>query len=674
MQKTVTSENLLNKPSKGKCIEDKKIILFWVFFGSFIMSELLVRIWSVRPFFGIGLLLIFMFALAWALFFYGITLVIPKKYRLLFGSLTLFITAILASAQLVYYSYFKTYLSVFSATQAGEVAHFWKDILLEIGKSAIPIFLCFLIPVLFVIMNASFQKELQKDKGKIKVFAASLLVFLAIFLVVMVSGGGPNTPKDALFKTNAIGVSIPNLGVGTGMLLDGGRLIFGFNPNVSIFTEWGTGEAEDDKPEYPYNKMDIDFTKLAEEETDSTVKLMHQYFGNQTPTRQNEKTGIFKGKNFVFVCGESFSSYAVNEKYTPTLYKLATEGYNFTNFYNPIWGVSTSDGEYVQSLGLIPKAGIWSLRSSTGNWLPFSMGNQFSKLGYQTRAYHNHYAEYYGRTESHPNLGYIYKGLGTGLKVKEQWPESDVEMIQLTTSEFIGKEPWHTYFMTVSGHKNYTWAGNMMCRRHQKDVADLEMSENCKAYVACNMELDLALELLIKRLDEAGELENTVIALSGDHYPYGLTNEEASEFLGHTVEPDFELYKSTFILWTPNMEPETVDKYTGTIDIIPTISNMFGLEYDSRLLSGRDIFSDASSLVMFSDKSWITEKGRYSTRTGESQAFNDDGKIELEGPGLESEYIKNINELVYNRFYFASLILDMDYYRRVIDRWEAPGR
>ena len=122
------------------------------------------------------------------------------------------------------------------------------------------------------------------------------------------------------------------------------------------------------------------------------------------------------------------------------------------------------------------------------------------------------------------------------------------------------------------------------------------------------------------------------------------------------------------------MEPETIDKYTSTMDIIPTISNMFGLEYDSRLLSGHDIFSDASPLVMFSNKSWITEKGRYSARTGESQTFNDDGKIETNGEALSSGYIEYVNDLVYKQFYFASLILDMDYYRKVIASWEAPVR
>lgn len=99
------------------------------------------------------------------------------------------------------------------------------------------------------------------------------------------------------------------------------------------------------------------------------------------------------------------------------------------------------------------------------------------------------------------------------------------------------------------------------------------------------------MELLLERLEEAGELDNTVIALAGDHYPYGLSSSEISEFRGHQIDETYELYKSTFILWTPGMEPETVDKLSSNMDILPTLSNMFGLEYDSRLLMGRDIFS-----------------------------------------------------------------------------------
>lgn len=649
-----------------------KITPFLVYGFCFSYLELLVRAFTVRPFFGPGLFLSLLFAVFSAGFFSVVTYGFPIKLRKYFIGLVLLISTVLHVGQIVYYSYFKTYFTIFSMANATEVKGFWKDIIHEIVSSYLPVLLCLLILLAFVLIYKKIETELPSvpeiKRGAIILVSASLLFVILVAATPLT----PNSPKDALFKTNNVAISIPNLGLDLGLVLDSARLVFGFNPKVDLEPE--EQEAEPDNTEIlSYNKMDIDFAALIEGETNSTRKLMHQYFSSQLPTRQNEKTGIFKGKNLVFVCGESFSSFAVNEKYTPTLYRMATEGFNFTNFYNPIWGVSTSDGEYVQTVGLLPKTGVWSMRESSDRWLPFTMGNQFSKLDYRTLAYHNHYAEYYGRTTSHPNLGYKYKGLGTGLKVKEQWPESDLEMIDLTTGEFIGQEPWHVYYMTVSGHKNYNWAGQMMARRHKEDVADLDMSEGCKAYVACNMELDLAMGLLVERLKDAGGLENTVFVISGDHYPYGLTYEEISEFLGHPVETEFELFKSTLIIWTSDMEPETVTKYASTIDIIPTISNLFGLEYDSRLLSGRDIFSSQEPLVMFSDRSFITKEGRYNARTKTSENFDEEGNLVL-GESLPPEYVDYVNNIISNRFYFAKLILEEDYYKYIIPRWPAPVR
>ncbi len=48
------------------------------------------------------------------------------------------------------------------------------------------------------------------------------------------------------------------------------------------------------------------------------------------------------------------------------------------------------------------------------------------------------------------------------------------------------------------------------------------------------------MELLLERLEEAGELDNTVIALAGDHYPYGLSSSEISEFRGYQIDETYE--------------------------------------------------------------------------------------------------------------------------------------
>ena len=71
--------------------------------------------------------------------------------------------------------------------------------------------------------------------------------------------------------------------------------------------------------------------------------------------------------------------------------------------------------------------------------------------------------------------------------------------------------PFHLYFMTVSGHMNYNFQGNTQSAKHKKDVEDLALSEEARAYIACQMELDAALEYILEQLEERGIADRTVI-------------------------------------------------------------------------------------------------------------------------------------------------------------------
>ena len=99
--------------------------------------------------------------------------------------------------------------------------------------------------------------------------------------------------------------------------------------------------------EIEYNVMDIDFSELNANESNQVIKDMHKYFESVQPTAKNKYTGKYKDYNLILITAESFSPYAIHKDATPTLYKMVNEGYQFTNFYTPIWEVSTSDGEYV---------------------------------------------------------------------------------------------------------------------------------------------------------------------------------------------------------------------------------------------------------------------------------------------------------------------------------------
>ena len=176
------------------------------------------------------------------------------------------------------------------------------------------------------------------------------------------------------------------------------------------------------------------------------------------------------------------------------------------------------------------------------------------------------------------------------------------------------------------------------------------------------MEFDLAVEYLIEQLRQAGKLEDTVIVISGDHYPYGLTLSEIQELRGGPVDTSFELYRSSLIIWSGDMtEPVQMDKPCCSADIMPTLANLFGLDYDSRLLAGRDILSDAPGLVIFSNRSFISELGRYDAAS--------DSFIPAEGASVPENYARDmLYGPVNDAFVYSAAILDNDYYSAVLPR------
>lgn len=638
-------------------------------------QELVVHIWAFGFQTDRAFLYIWLFSVSLGLFCsFFCSLWGPKGCRFWTALLTALLT-LWFCVQTVYFTIFRTFVVLYSVGGAGQVLQFWRDILAGIRAAWLPLLLL-LLPLIWLLI---FGRRYTTKKGW-NFRSAALLLLCSVGFFFAGSAAVDSSTQGVLsarylYREDFIPqLAVGRFGVMTTLRLDARQLFLSSMPRSEVpedtpvptpaesLPPQGTPEPTPEPTPTPVvyeaNVMELDFEAMAEAEKNKTLKAMHQYFAQVKPTMQNEYTGYFAGKNLILITAEGFSRFAVDEELTPTLYRLSHEGFVFENFYNPLWWVSTLDGEYAASTSLIPKPGVWSMARSADNSMYFTMGNQLRRAGYATRAYHDHTYSYYHRDQSHPNLGYDYKGVGNGLQITKQWPESDLEMMEVTGPEYIGSEPFHTYYMTVSGHLNYTFMGNTMSTKHRDEVSHLPYSEGPRAYLACQMELDLALENLLKQLEEAGALENTVICLSADHYPYGLDEKQLAELNGGPVDMRFDVYHSTLILWCGGMEePVVIHKPCSSLDILPTLSNLFGLEYDSRLLMGRDILSDSPALVMFSDRSFITDLGRYDAQ---SDTFTPNEDTEV-----SPTYALEIMEEVNNKFQYSKLILEQDYYRKI---------
>lgn len=626
--------------------------LFWILF-----LEYIYRIFIIREFFNINTIIVTIFSFIFISLFSFIFGLFNEKVNKILTIIVSTIITFFALAQIVYYNFYNSIFSFYSLTTGtAQVLHFWSMIV-EVIARIWYIFVIILVPfILFLVFNKKiFSFKRHSKKGNIFIILILLVSFLtSIILINKYDRKDLYSLNNLIFKTHAPMLTINKTGLLTMQSIDMYRYFFGFEEKI----EHKESETKTINKVIEYNKLDIDFDKLIDSTDDDTLKAMHKYFGSITPTEKNEYTGMFEGKNLIFITAEAFDSIAIDENITPTLYKMANNGFVFNNYYQPLYPVSTSDGEYMNVTSLIPKEGVWSFYKTSENYMPFGIGNMFKKLDYNTYGFHDHNYNYYHREKSHTNIGLTYYGCGNGLEKRmncKHWPNSDYEMIKATTPYYINDDkPFMTYYMTVSGHLNYNFSGNNMASRNKSKVKNLNYKDSIKAYYATQIELDKAMEELLNELESNNKLDDTLIIIAPDHYPYGLTTKDMNTVSDIDRTDKFENYHTSLIIYNPNIERKEIDKVISSLDILPTIYNLFGLEYDSRLLMGRDIFSDEEHIVVLSDRSFITSKGKYNSVNGEFSNKN-----------VSDEYINNIRQVVDDKFKMSSLILEKDYYKEL---------
>ncbi|MBQ8148173.1 MAG: sulfatase-like hydrolase/transferase [Lachnospiraceae bacterium] len=612
----------------------------------------------------------------------------PKRVNQILGILITVLIGVIFIIQFLYFAVFRNYMSFFGTLQyANQAADNFDTVILNMQQN-IPMMFLLTLPILLVAILAwkIIDFERRKWKFSFAILGGCLLLYGISLLVLKVQDKDTYSAWQMYQDYTSVDMTVEKIGVCETLIVDVREGILGkfgqeeeltFQPTqpedtssteqANVTTEASTEEASTEAPiDTSPNVMDIDFEQIAEESGNSSVASLSEYFASLEPTNKNEYTGMFEGYNVIWITAEGFSGYALDSDLYPTLSMMAEEGFVFENYHSPLWYGSTLGGEYANLMGSMPKNGGYlsmSYSAQQGNAFPFTMGNQLQDLGYHTYAFHNNSYTYYDRHISHPALGYTWIANGSGLEEQcyengsTLWPQSDLVMVQDTFDTYTAEEPFHLYYLTVSGHVVYSFGGNAMCQKHQDVVADLPYSETTKAYLACQYELELAVNEIIEELKANGLYDNTVIVLAGDHVPYN-NMEVLDELAGYQLEDNFEAYESNLIIWSGSMEePIHVDKVCSSIDILPTVSNLLGLEYDSRLIIGQDILSDSDGLVMFANRSFITDDFSYNASTGEVISTN--------GETISEETLSQWKSFVNNKFIAADGITNYNYYQYV---------
>lgn len=589
-----------------------------------------------------------------------------------------------SAAQLTYYKIFGSFISFSLMKMGGQaIKNFWPEAYNAVIVNYLPL-LTMALPLLLYGLTAikgvrpKFNFNHRKWKVQLITLGALIPTYLLSLCTLFIGGTGNYTPYDAYFNSDTTTeFSLNTLGAFPTMILE---LVSAGSSGGDIGAQLSSAPGSDDGNESAppidttqytpdkYNMLDIDFSALNESTEDKDTKTLNNYFKTVVPTEKNAYTGKFKGYNLISICAESFSPYLIDPEIMPTLYKLANGGFVFNNYYNSYQSVTTN-GEYTFCMGLFPdlsrNKSDGSFKASSENLLPFCMGNMFKTEGVNAHGYHNYRGTYYSRQTSHPNMGYTMKFMEDGMEFSSTWPTSDLEMMEQSVDDYINEPRFHAYYMTFSGHYRYSFATNPMCKKNEELAyqlaGDRGYSEPVLAYIACNLELEHALTYLMQRLEEKGVLDKTVIVLAGDHYPYGLNYNQYNELAGEVVDTKFAKFKSTFICYNSAMEPVQVNAPCSTPDILPTLLNLFGYNYDSRLLAGTDALStNKEHMAILSTQSFVTDKVMFDSGSNQITYLADQHS-------LAPDYVEDTINLIKQKMTFSAAILDNDYYRFIYE-------
>lgn len=584
-----------------------------------------------------------------------------KINTILFRILTCFIL-ILYISQTIYYKIYESFFSYHSFVFLGAVKDGSVKVFETLFQNAIGV-LFMLLPLLLIFSKwtKDLEKNNLKDSAMFLIFALAFQIY-SIFVINTLNKNDKYSFYNLYYNLDIPVYNTKSFGLLTYMRLSIQRGLQSFEEHTTSSEDIYTNEktALLSKVDTEYNSLSIDFSSLSAKEENKKIKEIHQYIGSKSATKENEYTGIFKDKNVIYILAESLSNIAIDKEITPTLYKMYQESYYFDHYYSPKFPAGTADGEYMLEWGLLPVIGNdYSLIDLVYIDHPYNVITMFKENNYTTHAYHNYYGYYNLRDSYFKTLNFDSYKFVEDLKIdcSKNYHSSDLDLVNASFDDYKNDKKFFTYYITLSGHGDYSKNNNMVVKKNWNLVKDLKVSANLKGYYAAHIEFDRALESLLQKLKQAKKLDNTIIVISSDHYPYFLTDNDLKTGYKHSINK-FSRNKGTFFIWSNDKKKSKgFSKYGMNTDVVPTLYNLMGFSFDSRLFMGTDLMSDSDGLVILPDRSFITEKGTYDAS---KDKFNKNKKAII-----PDNYVNKISDDVADRFKYSKAIQYNNYYKYV---------
>ena len=338
---------------------------------------------------------------------------------------------------------------------------------------------------------------------------------------------------------------------------------------------------------------------LSDEERQEITDYINEY---QPGQKENKYTGLFEGKNLIMVQLEAIDTWMLDPDYMPNLAKLKSESICMTHHYAPAYiTAGTFNTEFMTNTGLLPATGGIPTSVYSHNTFSHSLANLFVNHGYTARAFHNSEGDVYNRGEVHPNLGYESYTSGNDMHMKNF--QMDRYLIN-GFDQMIEKEPFFSFVITYSGHGPYGDDSAIYQAHAEQAKAAAKRTDGNYVYaVAGAMETDQFIGDLVQHLEQSGHLDDTVLVFYADHYNYYMMDDNLNMEIKGVDNMNMLQHTDCFI-WSQDGPKTQVEKVTSTPDIMPTLTNLFGLDTTGTFFVGHDALGEEGGYVFFADAGW----------------------------------------------------------------------
>ena len=528
--------------------------------------------------------------LGWSLLFTGIAALLPRLAKRIYLGILGAAFFALTIVHGVYYNMFRKFFSFGDMAFAGDGFAFLDSSYLVIRKLAILLGLLCLGLMVLAILLVPKEREGRRFRliagggplaaGALGILAVCLVFFRGADTMIWDMGSDPATVYENFTDTRS---SLSLLGLYHYTFRDIQLVLFPGGGSL-------TGEE-------------------AAEITDFAAQRGHE---------DNDMSGVLAGKNLILIQLEAIDTWMVD--YMPNLKAVKEQSVVFSNHYTPAYiTAGTFNTEFIVNTGLLPATTGTSTSVYTRNAFPNSLPHLFREEGYTAESFHGSEGNVYNREQIHLNLGYEDYHSGSEMGMENYTMDSG---LMVAFDDMTDDAPFFSFVITYSGHGPYSQENPIYLSHAEEAWAEAERTDGNYVYaVAHAKETDAFIGELMAALEEQGLLEDTVLAFYADHYNYYMLDDDLNMDIKGVDSLDL-LQHTDFFIYSQDLEPETVEKYTSSIDVLPTLANLFGLSAEYELLTGDDAFSADGGYVFFNDNTWVGTEEDVGTQIMERRRIN----------------------------------------------------